>query len=293
MKDLFCAKGSWLKGNLHMHTTVSDGRRTPEEALEFYRNAGYDFVALTDHWRQGKTGVRGGLLVLNGCEWDVGDVPHGNIYHILGIGMEREVPGTRADLRTPQEVIDAIRAAGGAAVLAHPAWSLTDPREAMKLTGIVGAEIYNSVSTVPWNGDRADSSLYFDLWAANGKIVRCLAGDDSHFYTGEQTRSCIMLRAEECSPEAILRALERGDFYASQGPRFTDLRVGGGKVEVGFTGADTAVFYSNTVWCGDRVARGCRGAAAYTIKETDRFVRVELWDEAGNRAWSSPFPVND
>ena len=38
------------KINLHTHTTVSDGHRTPAEAAKIYKNAGYDAIALTDHW---------------------------------------------------------------------------------------------------------------------------------------------------------------------------------------------------------------------------------------------------
>jgi len=40
-----------LKGNLHAHTTISDGRNTYEEMLKAYYDAGYDFVAFTDHRR--------------------------------------------------------------------------------------------------------------------------------------------------------------------------------------------------------------------------------------------------
>ena len=39
---------NWYKGNLHLHTTISDGQRTPEESFELYRGNGYDFVARTD-----------------------------------------------------------------------------------------------------------------------------------------------------------------------------------------------------------------------------------------------------
>jgi hypothetical protein len=38
-----------LKGNLHLHTTFSDGQLPMEEAVARYREMGYDFVAVTDH----------------------------------------------------------------------------------------------------------------------------------------------------------------------------------------------------------------------------------------------------
>src|SRR5499426_4325318 len=38
-----------LKGNLHAHTTFSDGRRPIDEVIARYRDLGYDFLAITDH----------------------------------------------------------------------------------------------------------------------------------------------------------------------------------------------------------------------------------------------------
>src|SRR3990172_3475314 len=39
----------WLRGNLHTHTTVSDGSRPPGEVIADYERRGYDFLAVTDH----------------------------------------------------------------------------------------------------------------------------------------------------------------------------------------------------------------------------------------------------
>jgi len=38
-----------LKGNLHAHTTFSDGRRPIREVIARYRDLAYDFLAITDH----------------------------------------------------------------------------------------------------------------------------------------------------------------------------------------------------------------------------------------------------
>ena len=38
-----------FKANLHCHSTISDGRLTPEELKEAYKNAGYQVLAITDH----------------------------------------------------------------------------------------------------------------------------------------------------------------------------------------------------------------------------------------------------
>ena len=47
-------KKRWYKGNMHCHTYWSDGRAFPDQAIRSYRDAGYDFCAVTDHNRIGE-----------------------------------------------------------------------------------------------------------------------------------------------------------------------------------------------------------------------------------------------
>jgi len=42
--------GQWYKGNVHVHSTASDGGKTLAEMAEMYASAGYDFLCRTDHW---------------------------------------------------------------------------------------------------------------------------------------------------------------------------------------------------------------------------------------------------
>ena len=46
----FSRPGRFWRGNLHTHSTLSDGHRSPEEVCRFYEAAGYDFLALTEHF---------------------------------------------------------------------------------------------------------------------------------------------------------------------------------------------------------------------------------------------------
>ena len=39
----------WYKGNLHTHTTESDGDAHPEDIVEWYKQHEYDFLVLSDH----------------------------------------------------------------------------------------------------------------------------------------------------------------------------------------------------------------------------------------------------
>ena len=65
--DLFDPKLPFFKGNLHCHTTESDGKLSPDEVVALYRDLGYDFLALTDHRRlSAPTHLEGCMLLLSG-----------------------------------------------------------------------------------------------------------------------------------------------------------------------------------------------------------------------------------
>lgn len=51
MRNLpFRQPGRFYKGNLHTHSSRSDGALEPEAVVAAYREHGYDFIALTDHF---------------------------------------------------------------------------------------------------------------------------------------------------------------------------------------------------------------------------------------------------
>ena len=60
------------KVNLHTHTTLSDGQKSPAEVVQQYREEGYDALALTDHWFHGTGGEEDGITILPGAEYNVG-----------------------------------------------------------------------------------------------------------------------------------------------------------------------------------------------------------------------------
>ena len=48
-KYLIPKEGQFFKANLHCHSTVSDGKLTPAELKEAYKNHGYSILCITDH----------------------------------------------------------------------------------------------------------------------------------------------------------------------------------------------------------------------------------------------------
>ncbi len=285
----------WYKGNLHTHTTVSDGRVAPLECMELYKDKGYDFLAITDHWAVSEQGEYKGMLLLSGCEYNIGVSPKEGVFHIVGVGMEHKPALTREQIKryTPQELIDGINAVGGAAFLAHPAWSLNRVSDCIKLRDIVGVEIFNTASDLPHNA-RPYSGCFVDLAAVEGVYYNNLATDDSHWYENEHCHSYIMVKADELTQSAITAALKAGDFYATQAPNYS-YTINGDTLTVTTTPAKQVSFLSDSVWANDRVTTAKDGSfittASYKISSIDTFVRFEITDLDGNLGWSNVIKV--
>lgn len=281
--DIFGKKRQ--KIGLHMHTNLSDGSKTPFECAQIYRSAGYDAIALTDHWHWHDEGEIAGVRIISGVEYDFGGRhTELGVYHILGLFAKRDPDVSRDD--SPQVAIDKIHATGGLAVLAHPAWSLNTPEMIMALEGVDATEIYNTVSAVG-QSFRADSSLIVDMIASRGRDYPLLAADDSHYYNGEDNCvSYVMAECDSVDSEKIKNAILERRFYASQGPEL-HLSKEGDIFRVHSSPVEHIYFASNTAWCV-RTAHGegiC--SAEYKPVPSDLYVRAFAVDKEGRSAWSN------
>jgi len=191
-----------------------------------------------------------------------------------------------------QRVIEHVNRVGGVVIAAHPAWSLNTPEFLASLDGVEIAEVYNTMSDEPFNGPRGNSESLLDVTAANGKYFNLVAADDSHPYRGEQCVSYVMVQAEELSVPAILEALRAGRFYASQGPEFRSISIENGLISVETSPVSRITFCSNLYWVDDRCRSG-QGLTreVYRIQSYENFVRIQLTDADGKKAWSSPIKI--
>ncbi|MBQ8739282.1 MAG: hypothetical protein IJZ04_07265 [Clostridia bacterium] len=281
---------TYYKLGLHLHSTRSDGSRSPEEIAREYRLDGYDAIALTDHWVYGEGGTLEGLHIISGCEYNLGESDTiSGVMHILSL-FAKENPNPPRDA-SAQAVVDAINSKGGIAVLAHPAWSLNTPAELMALNGVVGTEVYNAVSDAG-QSLRPYSDYYIDICANNGVYTHLLATDDAHAYDGSDNRlGWIMVRADELSDEALADAIRRGDFYSSEGPELRAVRDGK-RLIIDTSPCEIIGTLSNTCWAWGRVLRGTDITHfEYEIKDEEKWVRVEARDKNGKRAWSNIFVI--
>ncbi|BDG08161.1 PHP domain-containing protein [Anaeromyxobacter paludicola] len=101
-----------VRGAYHVHTRKSDGRGTLDEVVAAARQAGLQFVVISDHnvLAPEDAGWRGGVLVIEASEVSS---PYG---HIVGLGLPRAL--TKEERL--RDTLGSISALGGAAALAHP-----------------------------------------------------------------------------------------------------------------------------------------------------------------------------
>lgn len=280
----------WYKVGLHIHTTLSDGAKSPEAAIVRYREAGYDAIALTDHWRYGQGGEQDGMLILSGCEYNnpEHDAVRG-VMHIVGVGMHTQPAVTLETSR--RQIVEEINACGGLAILAHPAWSMNTLDDGKELPGIAHTEVFNAVSEAHQSA-RAYSEAFVDMCANAGIYYGLLATDDTHYYDGsDDCKGWVMVRAAELSREAILDALQSGEYYASQGPELYVTREGD-RFTVECSPCTYVAALSNSVWTDGRILRGeAITQFTYQIRKIDRWVRIQVCDREGKLAWSRVYKV--
>ncbi len=138
-------------GNIHMHTTHSDGSGSFDDLIDGAVKGRLDFVFVTDHnvlVRKEEEGYRRGVLTLVGQEvHDTKREPTGN--HLLCLGVESDVSGQAAD---PQQLIDAVGQQNALTFLAHPIEEKTAlfpkcyPWDNWEVTGYHGVELWNYLS---------------------------------------------------------------------------------------------------------------------------------------------------
>lgn len=281
----------YYKIALHLHSTLSDGKKTPEEIAKEYKADGFDAIALTDHWVYGEEREIAGLPIISGCEYNLGaaETKGEGVIHILGLGMKRDPKIERSYTR--EEIVKAIRDAGGLAVLAHPAWSLNTPDELVSLPGIEATEIYNAVSE-SHSSMRPYSDYFADICANKEVYPALLATDDAHYYDGTDNRKgWICARLDELSTDSILEAIRNRDFYASEGPELYARREGN-KIIIDTSPVSIIGSLSNLSWAPERTLRGEDLTHwEYEIKELEEWVRIEAVDKNGRRAFTNFFVI--
>jgi len=278
MKNVFTCSGRWWKGNTHAHTTNSDGQFRPEEICPAYRDAGYDFLCITDHHKITRdVYIPEDFLVIPGAELN------NDAFHVVAIGLEEIFS---EEEMSHQEIVDGILARDAIPIIAHPYWSALTSQDILRLTGYTGIEVYNNVTEVIRG--KGYSSVHWDEILQNGTMTWGMAADDTH---AKETgmASWIMVKTPSLTPENIYAALRGGLFYSSTGVTIENVGISGDLITVACSPAVSIDFigYGAT---GNRVFRsdGSLTGAEHRLKGNEKYLRVEITDGTGKKAWTNP-----
>jgi hypothetical protein len=304
----FSKPGSFYRGNLHTHSTRSDGARAPEQVVRDYRARGYDFISLTDHFlpnghfRPGEEGFctvcdtrdlhTEDFVTILGAEVHGPAMENGEPWHIVAVGL----PADFAELargETGPAVARRARDAGAFVALAHPYWNAVSEADALSLVGIIDAvEVYNHGCEVEVR--RGHGLHQAEMLLNRGHRVTLCATDDAHFKHARGTfvdafGGWVMVKAGSLDPDALLAALKAGDYYSSTGPEIHDIAIDGDTIRVACSPvSDIVVSGRGATFRHTHDTSLVAFEAPLPQRARSPYVRVTVVDAHGRAAWSNP-----
>lgn len=296
-------EGLWLKGNLHAHSTMSDGRLTPGELAASYREAGYQFLSLADHNRfcAFDDFDREDFLMLPGVEMSYdGPYPRPGdprkYCHIVGLDrgngdcgfghlQDIPLPPPGGGSVAVNGIIRRLNEGNLFTVLAHPWWSHLEWDEVAALEGFVAIEVFNNLCQV--GSGCGYSETWWDCLLRRGRRVWGVATDDTHQYMDDRFGGFVRVKARSFTKRGILEALEAGSFHASQGPEIYRFEVVDGEVWLECSPAEQIFFIAY-----DNYGAGFKGEGLtrvhYPLNGDESYLRAEVVDARGRKAWANP-----
>ena len=286
IQSTYRESGEWLRGNLHSHTTVSDGTRPAEEVIADYEQRGYDYLAISDHdqfvdpadYRDSTD-----LILLPAVEVTARGP------HILHVGATE--PVTPDENR--QNVLNSIAEQGAFSVLNHPNWQSHYnhcPQDLMEsLDGYAGIEIYNGVierlEGIPLATDRWDRLL------SQGRKIWGFGTDDAHA-PQDVALAWSVVQVDSREVGAIIESLRAGRFYASTGVTISEITSTDTEISIATENAQRIRLVSDL-----GVIQKTEDTPSATFRLPDDLVnrakatyaRIECYGPGGRMAWTQPF----
>lgn len=293
MLTAFTAEGIFLRGNLHCHSSRSDGDPTPGRACAMYRDLGYDFISLTDHFddRFGypitdTTGYRNEqFTTLIGAELHAPALANGETWHLVANGLPLDFAPPAPGETGPQLARRALDA-GAFVSIPHPAWYGLTLEDALTLPEVHAVEAWNTICQ--WETGRGEGGHLIDQMLNAGHHVGVVAADDTHRYRSELAGSWVMVKAADRSPEAILAALKAGTYYSSQGPEIYHVEIDGDFLNVETSPISHAWLVGHAARSTSLHGDDMTHLRLPLAKFAGGWARLVLADVDGNRAWTNP-----
>ena len=294
---------SLYRGNLHGHSTHSDGLLSPEAVVDKYADLGYDFTCLSDHlWiddRFAATSVfdghaldRKGFITLHSAELHCFGKTYDQdgLWHIVANGLPLDFACPDAQETAPQLIARA-QAAGAYVSLAHPEWYTMTMDEAMAVAAADAVEIYNHSCVL--SAARGSGIAIADYLLNEGKKISFTATDDSHFELPDFGGGWVMVAAQELSQDALVTALKAGHHYASTGADFVDLQIDDGVLTVTSSPVDAVVISGAGHKALAEAGKDMTVTQFDLAKFRSDWFRITLRDAVGKMAWSNPYFISN
>jgi len=299
----FSSPGRFWRGNLHTHSTLSDGSLRVENVVESYKNAGYDFLVMSEHfvekfkWPIADTRCMrsNSFTTIIGAELHAPKTSVGELWHLLAAGLPLDFEPCRKD-ETGPEIAKRAADAGAFVAIAHPAWSQLTIEDANSIDAAHAVEIYNHGCAV--HNDRGEGLYLLDQMLNGGTRLSGYAADDAHFSNGDDDAfgGWVHVKAESLQPDDLLEALIAGNYYSSQGPQIHSLSISGNQLDIECSPVDTISVSGGTSRSaksgGKSITRATLNLAdleiGWLVPDRSPWLRVTIIDRAGKRAWTNP-----
>jgi hypothetical protein len=297
----FSAPGRFWRGNLHTHSNLSDGALEPRAVVEAYKNAGYDFMQLSEHFignfdfpiADTRAFRSNSFTTLIGAELHAPETRVGELWHIVAAGLPLDFP-RNLDGETGAQVARRAHEAGAFIGIAHPAWSQLTIEDGRAIDCAHAVEIYNHGCAI--ENDRGDGWYLLDQMLTEGQRLTAFATDDAHFKTPDHFGGWVHVKAESLDPGALLQSLKQGNYYSSMGPQIHAIEMNGKEISIACSPVDTITVLCGTSRTMVRNGRAITDASfdlsklekGWLLKKQSGWFRVVVIDNGGKRAWSNP-----
>ncbi len=290
----FASPGRFWRGNIHTHSTLSDGALAPEEVCRLYRESGYDFLCLSDHFLPAygfpiadtRAFRTNSFTTILGAEIHAPMNSQNEIWHVLAAGLPQDFAPT-GEGETAVQLATRAKAAGAFVGIAHPQWSSLTAEDGRAMAPHAHAvEIYNHGCAV--ETARPDGTYLLDLLLNEGHHLTGYAADDAHFRLNDGFGGWMMVKAEANEPDALLSAMKAGDYYSSQGPLIHAFTIEGGEAHVECSPAVNVAVVGRGSRAENVNGRRMTRASLPLERFAGDWFRLVVTDAAGCVAWSNP-----
>ncbi|MDD2956743.1 MAG: PHP domain-containing protein [Oscillospiraceae bacterium] len=314
IRYLLPPSGNFYKANLHCHTVISDGVKTPEQIKADYMAHGYSVVAFTDHRRYVDHSqlTDENFLAISAYEADMDgwetDRNYQKTYHINFYALDptRVTAGDTPLLERRYSDVDYLNGfvaqmaeKGFLACYNHPYWSLQNYDDYKGLRGFFAMEIYNYGCEI--DGLYGYHPQAYDEMLRAGARLSCLMTDDNHNAWPDGHPLCdsyggfTMISAPALTYPDILQALQKGAFYSSMGPAIEALWLEGRTVHIKCSPVQKIYMINAGRNCQYVVANPGESVceAAFPLKGNETYFRIDCRDEKGLHACTNAYYLDE